>query len=304
MMNFLRNIQNASLWNVGFCDCTPEQLLEKKSLPPVKWLKHPYRDRFFADPFILKVSETEIVIFAEEYVFDNPPGRIVELVIDRRTMCLKNRNVMLQCSTHLSYPAIIREGGKIYVYPENGHSGHLNKYLYDAGSHCLVDPLCILNESVADSTIVELQDGRYLLVATKYPETQEKCFAYRSDSLATNFMLISDNAFQRAKECSRPAGDFFKVRGELYRPAQDCSRIYGGAIAIMKFNPDTLLETKEFVLPPCGRRYSIGIHTINFLDNLCVIDGLGYYYPLLGRVYYSKLMKTIRNFVNCSLRRK
>ena len=70
-MSFLNNIKNGSCWNIGFCEYTPEMLIKNRALPTIQWMKHPYKDRFFADPFILKVTDMEIVVLAEEYVFDN-----------------------------------------------------------------------------------------------------------------------------------------------------------------------------------------------------------------------------------------
>ena len=127
-MNLLRKIQYNQYWNIGFCEQTSEELVLDKTMKPIRWLKHSYRDRWFADPFILKVTEHEIVVFVEECTMDKPKGIICELLIDRQTMELKRRHVMLELETHLSYPAIIRFKDKVYVYPENGDSGHLFMY--------------------------------------------------------------------------------------------------------------------------------------------------------------------------------
>ena len=124
--------------------------MEKKALNKVQWLKHPYRDRWFADPFIFKVTDSEIIVFVEECPIERPKGILCELVIDRKTKRLKERYVLLESDTHLSYPAFIRQNGTVYVYPENGASGKLNIYEYDETNHRLVNPKCILEKSVAD----------------------------------------------------------------------------------------------------------------------------------------------------------
>ena len=31
-------------------------------------------------------------------------------------------------------------------------------------------------------------------------------------------------------------------------------------------------------------KYNLGLHTLNFQDDLCVLDGYGYLYPITGRV--------------------
>lgn len=302
-MGFLKNIQNGSFWNIGFCDYTPENLIEKKSLPKIKWLKHPFRDRFFADPFILEVSATEIVVFVEEYVFANPPGLIVELVIDRKSMKLKQRYELLRLPTHLSYPAIIRNDREILVYPENGASGKLNVYKYDAENHKLVEPDCILDEAVFDATICQLNDSYSLMVATKNPNNLEDAYLYQSESVLGPFTQKGNVPFKSDKGCARMAGDFFVAFGNLYRPTQDCLSRYGSAISIMSFDATSYKEQKAFELRPQDYEYNLGIHTINFHKGLCVIDGYGYLYPTLGRIYASKQMEKVRNFVKSIIRK-
>lgn len=293
-MGFLKNLQNGSNWNIGFCDMTPEELVAEKKLKPIQWMKHPYKDRFFADPFIYKVTEQEIIVFVEEYVFDNPPGLIVELVIDRQSKQLKKRYELLRLPTHLSYPAIIREGGETYVYPENGNSGELNIYRYDEVQHKLVEPVCILNEAVADSTMRRLTNGQFLLVATKYPDNQENAYAYESSSIKGPFEPIGSEPFQTSRACSRPAGDFFEAFGQLYRPAQNCVGNYGASTNMLEFDASSCREGAIFELIPQGRRYPLGLHTINFYEGLCVVDGLGYLYPTLGKWYSSPVVNKIR----------
>ena len=287
-MNILRKIQYCQYWNIGFCEQTPEGLIHDKALRPIQWLKHPYRDRWFADPFILKVSEAEIVVFVEECPMDNPKGIISELVIDRKTMELKSRYVLLQKETHLSYPAIIRHREKILVYPENGASGKLNIYEYDAEKHQLINPICILNEAVADATIVE-KNNRFYLSATKFPNTQEKAYLYESDSLFGQFVQLDEQAYQTSPCFSRQGGNFFKVQGCLYRPAQDCMERYGAALNIMETRGygEKNRESAIIRLNPQNKRYGLGLHTLNFEKGMAVIDGYGYYKPFWGKLYYS-----------------
>lgn len=287
-MNLLRKIQYGQYWNIGFCEQTPEEFVREKKLRPVKWLKHPYHDRWFADPFIYRVTEREIVVFVEECPLENPKGIICELVIDRETMRLKERHVLLELNTHLSYPAIIHYEGIDYVYPENGASGKLNMYEYDGINHKLVNPISILDEAVADATIIRNGDC-FMLSATKFPETQEKAYLYTAESLFGPFILITIDPYQSSIACSRQGGNYFKISGGVYRPAQNCVDSYGGALTIMKSTVgQPLFEEAPFCdLTPIKGRFGKGLHTLNFSDGLCVVDGYGYYFPILGKLYYA-----------------
>lgn len=285
-MNLLRKIQYSQYWNIGFCQQTHEELIREKALRPIQWLKHPYRDRWFADPFILKVTDSEVVVFVEECPMENPKGIICELVIDGKTMRLKDRYVMLEKDTHLSYPAIIRHEGKVYVYPENGVSGKLNIYEYDEANHSLVNPKCILEEAVADATIVK-SNGVYYLTATKFPDTQKRLFLYSAHSLFGPYKQVQENPVLEELSNSRNGGNYFNAYGCLYRTAQNCSERYGGAISIMSVNSiEGYKESFEFGINPVEGRYGQGLHTVNNENGLCVIDGYGYYYPMLGKLYY------------------
>ena len=291
-MNLIHRIKYSQNWNIGFCKQTPEELIQNKALKPVQWMKHPYRDRWFADPFILKETEDEIVVFVEECPMENPKGILCELVLDKKTKRLKQRFVLLELDTHLSYPAIIRYDGKIYVYPENGASGQLNIYEYDSVSHKLINPVCILDEAVADATILYHQ-GQFMMLATKYPKTQEEVFLYESESLFGPFVQIGEKPIQSSRSCSRPGGGWFFANGQLFRPAQNCLERYGFALSLMSVEKNNAIfqEKIAFSILPHSYQYSEGLHTINFLRDMCVVDGCGYYYS-----YAKPFIKFIRMF--------
>lgn len=297
-MNLLKKIQYNQYWNIGFCEQTPDELIRGKELRPIQWLKHPYRDRWFADPFILKVTDSEIVVFVEECTIDNPKGIICELVIDRKTMSLKERHVILEKDTHLSYPAIIRQNGKVYVYPENGASGRLYLYEYDEVNHKLINPVCILVEAVADATILSY-GADYYLCATKYPETQIMVYLYKSSSIEGPYTPCENKPFNGSLRSSRSAGNWITIDGRIYRPAQDCSERYGAAMTIMSvLNIEPYMQEDEYChIEPVKGRYNLGIHTMNFQDGVCVIDGYGHYNPLLGRLYYCSFIHRLIDLI-------
>ena len=288
-MNWKARLLYPQNWNIGFVNQSVEDLIEKQKLEHIRWMKHSYRDRWFADPFIYKVTEEEIIVFVEEcQISDNPKGILCELHVDKKSMRLRDRYVLLELDTHLSYPAIIEKDGVTYVYPENGASGSLKMYKYDEQSHRLVEPTCILNEAVADSTIIfNDNDGRYYLIATQFDNSQQEAFLYRSGELSGLYLRLSDNPVQLSTLCSRPAGNWV-IANSLYRPAQDCSKRYGGAISMMKVDSlERFNENRIFTISPKSYRYNRGIHTINFSKDkeLIVIDGYGYLHPLIARLW-------------------
>ena len=56
-------------WNVGFIETCIEDFLSEPESYRIVWMKHSYRDRFFADPFLFDQDSNYYYILAEEYVF-------------------------------------------------------------------------------------------------------------------------------------------------------------------------------------------------------------------------------------------
>lgn len=292
----LRKYLNNQNWNIGFVATSPEELIKNKRLGKVEWLKHQYKDRFFADPFIYSVNEREIVVFVEELEFNKPIGRLSELVVDAKSKRLLHKHTLLELDTHLSYPAIIRQGREVYVCPENGASGKLSLYRYNNENHELEFVKVVLSESLADATISQICN-KFYMYATKAPKTQEDLFLYESDNFDGEYHEVGQ--ISKGRENSRPAGDLFKVEGVMYRPAQNCSMRYGGATEIMqitKWNAGCYEEKHLFSLQPSSFRYNLGLHTLNFHENVGVIDGYGYLYPVIGRALHwiRKIVKGVR----------
>ena len=76
---------------------------------------------------------------------------------------------------------------------------------------------------------------------------------------------------------SRPAGHLFFQHGQLFRPAQDCSKRYGYATSINRvitLNDEEYREEEVAKIVPNWDRKVIGTHTINSAGDLTVIDCL------------------------------
>lgn len=287
MVNYIKKIYRLlsydSNWNIGFVEQDSDEFVHNQKFNKIEWMKHNFRDRWFADPFILEETADYLRVLVEEYPFDKRKGIIVELLVDRRTKKLLERKLLLELNTHLSYPAIFKYEGKVYVYPENGQSGELNMYEYDADSKSLINPVCVLKEAVADASIMKFND-KFYLVATKYPNTQKDCYLYCSDSLFGPFYSVSNEPLQTLIDRSRPAGNWIVIKDNVYRPAQNCKKNYGNGLSIMKVDVNKHTDELLFQYYPNSFRYNLGFHTVNFLNNTAVVDGCGYSFPVIGRL--------------------
>ena len=92
-------------WRIGFLQNTLEEVIAGAE-PEIKWMRAKHQDGWFADPFVLKVTDTSISLLAEEFRYKTGKGRIVRLDIDRETLTLETVTPLID-GCHLSFPFII-----------------------------------------------------------------------------------------------------------------------------------------------------------------------------------------------------
>lgn len=232
----------------------------------------------FADPFILKETDDTLEILAEEALFLGGAASLVKLTVCTKTFQLVRRKRILSIKSHLSYPYILRRDDGVYILPENIASDKLKLYRYDEVREECIYVKTLLDMPVSDPNIV-YENGKYWLFGGKKGCDQEELYLWCSDDNIFGDYYPKEGV--RVKKClrgSRMAGDFFRIDGQLYRPSQDCLEHYGAGTVIWRvdsISPDKYEETEVAALyPQPESNYPDGLHTINFSDNWCVIDGL------------------------------
>ena len=53
-------------WRIGFLQNTLEEVIAGAE-PEIKWMRAKHQDGWFADPFVLKVTDSSISLLAEEF---------------------------------------------------------------------------------------------------------------------------------------------------------------------------------------------------------------------------------------------
>lgn len=271
---------HGSHWRVGWRFAEPGQdVWTRRDLSGERWnvLADPV-DHFYADPFPL-TRQGRNFIFFEDLDHKTGKGVIAVTAFDEAGRPGPARPV-LEEPWHLSYPFLIERRGEIFMIPESSASREI--VLYRAAEFPLKwERHAVLVEGVeaSDATIVE-HDGRLFMFAV----VRDGVGGY-SDTLAIwsaadllgpwsphprNPVLVDDRT-------ARPAGNFVRRNGALYRPVQDCRHAYGGALSFMKV---TQLDSEGFAQEhegtitggsPSwpGRR----LHTLNCNGRLETIDG-------------------------------
>lgn len=268
----------------------------------VDWVKMP-DDRWYADPFVLDVTESEILLLVEDYPYATEKGVISLLHINRSSMEIIERKVLLELPTHLSFPAIWRKDEHIYVYPESAKSGKLDMYEYDPAKEELTYVQTICNDAIWDSYITEVF-GEPLLFTAEKDDYQLDIYKWNDQKKR----FVPDIVIPSEIKNSRLGGAVFEYNGEYYYPAQNCEKAYGGAIDIKRLEIGDSIEDRRLKIEDlkveCVKhlesphpKYQLGMHTLNEYKGVVVIDVHGYRHSIVGPVIASlvRLKKKLRH---------
>jgi hypothetical protein len=282
--------------NIGFVENDIPYVINHPSEQwNISWLKHPYKDRFFADPFVLQSNNEIIEVLVEEFLYNSWKGVITLLTIDRKTYTLLDRKCLLDLPTHLSFPFIFRENEDIFIIPENAQSGKLTLYKYHADRMSLEYVEVILDIPAVDSVILKESEKYYLFCTVRGAYTNSDLHVYYSDSLLGAFKPFKKNPVKSDLMSSRLAGDFLRYEGYIYRISQQCSPSYGCGLVFSKINelsPGNFKETTIRVAYPV-HPYPQGLHTYNTYKGVSVIDG---FTTLFSPLIFFKKLKRICHF--------
>lgn len=237
-------------------------------------VKNPYKEKWFADPFILEDNENNIKFLVEEFDKSVGRGRIARITVDKEKDVITDCNIVLEEQTHLSFPAIYRMEGKIYVHPENYASGKSYIYEYDRNSDRLINKKLLSEHPLTDAIIVEVGNKFKLLSTLGTDPNGSELSVFSSDSFLGPYVEETKEFYPN--KTARMAGYVINTNEGLVRPAQNCDGAYGKNVVFYK--------GKQGIgaLSPWWP-YS-GLHTFNTYGSSYVIDLKKYDYPLIYKM--------------------
>ncbi|GAJ98051.1 hypothetical protein [Geomicrobium sp. JCM 19055] len=274
-------------WNVGIVNVPIETMLSEPVPSSVSWIPSSTTS-YYADPFGLYEDE-KVTVYMEEM----KPYR-VNGVVSRASYTREDQGVqyeeeaVLQQRNHLSYPYLFREYGDVYCVPETAGRNEVSLYRWCAESQCFAHEETLINNMKAiDSTL--FYDGEcWWLFCTVLKENREshnsELHLFYSDQLKSGWKPHPLNPVKIDSRSSRSAGTPFHVDGTWYRPAQDCSVTYGGAVVFNKIITLTIEQYEEQVvttITPCKESdFPDGIHTLSSVGPYTLLDGKCFRYHL------------------------
>lgn len=263
-------------WNIGIVNAPISAFLDPGFTPDVTWFECAEPGKFFADPFLVRYRDQPYVLF-EKFDIATRRGLIAFQQLDgeRKSGVVQGA---LETPQHLSYPFVFEHDEEIYCIPESAAANEIALYKAIAFPDSWSRVTTLVDGFAGLDTSIFHHDGRWWL-ACGSPEGAgvTHLYIFHADDLPGPWQAHAGNPVKIDICSARPAGTPFVVNGKLYRPAQDCSRTYGGRVVI---NHVTRLSPTEFdeetamiVAPDPAGPCPDGLHTIAGVGDITVIDG-------------------------------
>jgi hypothetical protein len=188
---------------------------------------------FVADPFVFQTADS-LYLFYEmglkrEY---NGWTGVIALASSKEGVKWNDLGVVLRDSVIISFPVVYEIDNDYYMTIEGAAANNLRLFKATNFPTAWVCVDTLLTGKWSDPVIHEHQGFYYLF--TSKPSYHDLHLFY-SDNFFGPYVehpsspIVKDNPSQ-----GRNAGKIFKMGEDLYRPVQDCSRIYGEKVRMMK----------------------------------------------------------------------
>jgi hypothetical protein len=273
----VRTLLLSEQWNVGVVESPIDAFVQPGFVPEVRWLPTHGRHRYLADPFgVRRGAGQPLTVLVEDY--DHATERAyIAFVEERADGSFSEPRPAIDLPIHLSYPYLFFHGGEVYCLPaaEEAREVRLYRARKFPGEWEQVAVL-VAGFAAADATLFE-HEGRFWLLFNDHDTgSWTRLHAFHAPALLGPWEPHAANPIKTDVRSARGAGTPFRVDGQLYRPAQDCSRAYGGAVTInrvLRLTPTEFAEETARVVGPDPRGpFPAGLHTISSMGDATLID--------------------------------
>ena len=271
-----RKVFKRDLYNVGVIRAPIHSLLNPKWKHEIHWLpERPRPGIFIADPFGIELAGKQYLL-CEYFDYREGKGRILGAEIKDATVVGGLKDA-ITAPFHLSYPFLFTYEGDVFCVPETSRASEVTLFKADVLPCKWRKEAVLLNNVPAiDPSIVHF-NGRWWLFYGDLRTGSASLYVSYADSLLGPWLPHARQPVKTDIASSRPGGTPFVHNGKLYRPAQDCSRIYGGRVVIneiVALSPGDFEEkTVAAVEPDRHGPYPNGLHTLSALGDITLVDG-------------------------------
>ena len=240
----------------------------KRLLPP--------KDRFWADPFAVKVDD-RYYVFIEELMYDTGKGHISVIEMDRKGV-VRGPTKVLERDYHLSYPFVFEWNGEYYMVPESAANKTIE--LYRARSFPFkwqLEKVLMTDVRAKDATLAQIDGKWWMFVSLSEHSIPDELYLFSADAPIGPWRPHRRNPVKSDVRGSRPAGALFEWNEDVYRPAQDSSGRYGYAISInriVQLDDEGFREEPVSSILPNWDKDLLATHTLAIAGDLTVVDCL------------------------------
>jgi hypothetical protein len=295
MTDFFRNILKRCLvagiglfrreiWTIGLIRQSLDDVIRHGLTAPVDWRAAERPGVFLADPHGHVIAEGERLILAERYDYlcaGHRQGK-GEIVVARLAVGTSLDEADFQPAMefpfHLSYPSLLKDSGCWYMFTESWEAHGIAIFSAPApGGPWSFHELTLPAIPAVDATPVKWGDEWYLFCTRHDDGPQSRLQLFNAPSVFGPWSLHPCSPLKDDAGSARPAGPLFRGQdGQLYRPAQDCSATYGGAVVIHRVDeltPHSFRETAVRRIEPPRGRWAHGLHTVCAFGDDTLVDG-------------------------------
>ncbi len=280
-------------WNIGIIHKPINTFLKIQSVDvnEIFWLTKPKRGIYFSDPFGFK-SNGFLQILYENYNYRTRRANISKIEFDLKKKSIINNKIIIDKTFHLSFPYVFEYNDEIFCMPEASQNNQIDLYKFDKEDDVFVPVSTILRNVDAVDTTLFNYEGLWWLFFTRKEQSGTNLYAYYSKEIFGAYEPHKNNPIKTDVRSSRPAGTAFYYDGNLYRPAQNCSKTYGGEISInkiIKLNPFEFDENVVAVVKPFQKtKFNKGIHTLSSVDDYTIIDAKRFAFVMNNFIFQFK----------------
>lgn len=280
----LQQLLRQESWCVGLAKADHKAVTNCTELSnlSLKWIKHPDRAQYYADPFIVDF-QGQTIILAEHFSYHTGRGRLVRLLPENDYKAVE---VQTPDELHRSFPFLFFHGDKIYCLPECYASRTITLFEFNPENNLLENPHVLLRDVDALDPVLFEHEGRWWLLCSRKHLPGVQLFAWYADEPFGPFQPHPLNPLKTDPRSTRNAGAPFRLEGFLIRPSQDIACSYGKAVVM---NRVEVLTPEDFSETPTGRlepdpswQFNQGLHTFNGNNGLVVLDAKSYRFSMAG----------------------
>jgi len=289
-------------WNIGVIAAPIHALIGSGSTAKVQWYPLSGRNGFLADPFGIP-RKGGATILCEYYDYRLGKGKICSIEFDEHTFATSRRTA-IDLPFHLSYPYLVESRGEIYCIPENLRSREVTVFKAERFPDRWEKAGVLLRNVAAVDTTVFQYDGRWWLMCTDADAGADlNLFVWHAPDLLGPWTPHARNPVKTDVRSARSGGTPFFHAGQLYRPAQDCSKRYGWRVAlnrITRLTPTEFAEELVGIIDPQEQGpFPAGRHTLSAAGDLTLIDG--HHFVFVGRAFLNFLKIWFRDIARSVL---